>query len=136
MTFSSKIINYNSRYEESGHTGGRGITENEDEMEENEEEDEGFEEDDDDTDDEDDDDTTRVMRATAQFDLLAVDGDGRWRKETPGPDTARPIRFRFRKPDSKVQVARDIRRALNRQVEPVRRPPVPNPERDFTELQW
>jgi hypothetical protein len=81
-------------------------------------------------------DTSNRMTVQAEYDLLAIDGEGKWRKETPAPDSARSITFEFPNPDDKVDVARVIRKALKEEMEPIRRPPMPNPERDFTELQW
>lgn len=120
MTFSSKIVNYNSSFDESGPSGGWGIPEDLGPSSPKKPKKED----------------PSPMAVQAQYDLLAVDGDGKWRKQTPAPNQGRHLNIKFKNPDDKKQVAEDIKAALTTKVEPVRRPPLPNPESDFTELQW
>jgi hypothetical protein len=77
-----------------------------------------------------------AITVKALYDFLAVDGNGHWRKETPYPEIRRPLEITFPDPEEAASVATAIRTALATEYEPVRRPCMPNPESDFTELQW
>ena len=109
ITFSSKIVNYNGEYEESGREGGRGVRVEEGRVKRPAK-------------------RMKVDETTivADYDVLAVDGEGKWRKVTPG-DNGRTMSITFTDPTDNTTVANDINNALARVDEPVVYPPHPNP---------
>jgi hypothetical protein len=130
LVFDSAIVNYNGSHDEAGHVG-RGMDNvalcGGDDRECAAEEIEFVEDDDDD------DGSPRgpkrprrykAFDLDCEYDLLAMDGDGAWRKETPTGRRGRPITIHFRDPLDKALVAADINAALASQVEPVRYAPV------------
>lgn len=127
MTFSSALVNYNGSYAHSGPEGGRGVSVGGEEEEETagdaaappkKKKNPG------------------PLKVDCVYALLAVDGDGRWRKETPSP-LGRPLKITFRDPTDKAAVAADINSALMKEVERVTFPPVPNPhEHDATYIRF
>lgn len=122
MTFSSKIINYNGSYENSGPEGGRGVTAGDVDEEEDEE--------------------TPILPVAkmrrmlppadnsktveCSYDVLAVDGDGDWRKVTPG-ERGKPMTISFTDVTDIAAVANDINLAITSHVERIAYPPYPNP---------
>lgn len=124
MTFSSALVNYNGSYAQSGPEGGRGVSVGEEEetaadaAAEKKKKNPG------------------PMEVDCVYALLAVDGDGRWRKESPSP-LGRLMKITFRDPMDKAAVAADINNALMKEVERVTFPPVPNPlEHDTTYIRF
>ena len=76
------------------------------------------------------------MTVQCQYALMAVDSEGKWRKETPTPD-GRPLAITFTNPSDKELVAADINEALEKEAELVYSVPYPYPaEYDTTTLQF
>ncbi|ELT95625.1 hypothetical protein CAPTEDRAFT_213325 [Capitella teleta] len=114
MTFNSKIINYNGSYDDSGPKRGSGVNaeKESDVVMKHEKKRKGAKLDD-------------PVDVECTFAILAKDGDGNWRLETPTPQ-GRHMTVTFRDMTDAKTIADDINMALVTQIEPVTYPPIPN----------